>query len=218
MACTVCASDVPQAGCPACNQLQPTLFNLPPPAASLSTERERIATIERWHGRLTALRALDRPVLVTLVGCSKQKRAKPCPAKDLYLGQTFRRAMRYAEKASDEVFILSAKFGLLRTHDWIGPYDCAMQRLPARVRQLWAEEVVGRLAGYLPRLPLTITILAGQDYAIPFLDAVGDHRWSFQQPLKGLRGGCQKQWLQSECERLERDPLSVYPPNNRSDG
>jgi hypothetical protein len=112
---------------------------------------------------------------------------------------------------------LSAKYGLLRPNDWIGPYDRSMRDLLGRDRKRWGEEVVGRLSAHLPRLPLTIVILAGQDYAAPLVKAVGGRTWSFQRPLQGLGIGQQKQWLKSEHERLSQQPMSVHPPINRGE-
>jgi hypothetical protein len=56
---------------------------------------------------------LGRPVRVGLVGCSATKRVGIHKARDLYLGAFFRRSLPLATRSCDEVWILSALYGLL---------------------------------------------------------------------------------------------------------
>ncbi len=184
--------------------------------AALDAERQRIRAIELQHGRLAALRALNRPVIVALVACSKTKLNKPAMAAELYMSPLFRLAMRYARLSADEVFILSAKYTLLRTNDWIGPYNQTMKQWPLRHRLAWGEEVARHLHAQLPGLALQLVMLAGRDYDRPIVAAMASSACTFARPLQGRGIGCQMQWLKEEIERVAREPIGVHPATTRS--
>ena len=61
------------------------------------------------------------------ISCGKKKRSHTCYAKDLYIGRFFNAQKRYALKLANndesKIFILSAKYGLLRMRDIISPYN-----------------------------------------------------------------------------------------------
>ena len=61
--------------------------------------------------------------IIVLVGCGKSKLAHAAPAKDLYTGPLFKKAMAYAELVGDEWYILSAKHGLIHPDVVIEPYN-----------------------------------------------------------------------------------------------
>lgn len=220
MVCSVCASDTPQAGCPTCALSQPTLFPVDPPtppsAAKLANailkERERIAAIEMKQGRVAALKVLGRPVYVALVGCSKTKVSVPSPAKDFYTGDLFKLAVAFAQRSADEVFIVSAKHGLVPLDEELRPYDRTIADLTRKDRLRWAEGVITSLRRRLPGLRLNIIVLAGKDYADPLIRATGGTGWNCERPLLGKGIGQQKAWLKAMYEAVVRQPMSVHPP------
>lgn len=65
---------------------------------------------------------------IILVTCGKSKATRPCAAKDLYIGNAFRSNWRWAASVfpENQIFIISAKFGLLRSSQIIPPYDLKM--------------------------------------------------------------------------------------------
>ena len=76
---------------------------------------------------------MPRPVY--LVGCGKSKLDHPAPARHIYTGSLFQKALEYAEmkalREGADIWILSAKHGLLSPGDIIDPYDLALTSLPA---------------------------------------------------------------------------------------
>ena len=51
---------------------------------------------------------------IALISCSKSKQNYPCPARELYApSQLFSLSYQYAKKVADEVYVLSARYGLL---------------------------------------------------------------------------------------------------------
>lgn len=63
--------------------------------------------------------------MIVFLACTKRKRNYPCKAKEIYReSQLFRGGWSYAESLKpDEVWILSAKYGLLHPDTYIEPYE-----------------------------------------------------------------------------------------------
>lgn len=66
--------------------------------------------------------------MIVIISCGAKKRPHSCAARDLYTGSYFRAALAYALAIAPphKVFILSAKWGLLRLTDEIEPYELKM--------------------------------------------------------------------------------------------
>lgn len=137
------------------------------------------------------------PLDVTLVGCGKLKHASRRPAKDLYRGNLFRSAMRYAEETADDIQILSALHGVLNPFEEIEPYDLSMIQVGREGRRMWGHRVVGQLLQLYPLSYLRITILAGRHYADPLFSAAEKEGapWDFELPLDGLTLGQRLKWF-----------------------
>jgi len=122
---------------------------------------------------------------LVLVGCGKAKRPTPCAAKDLYIGNLFAAQLTLAKHYSADVFILSAKYGLLRLHDIVAPYELKLTDLPRAERAAWAERVAREVDAMIEDTT-TVTILASEAYA-----AIGPLLRTpyVETPLKGLSMG-----------------------------
>lgn len=135
---------------------------------------------------------------IALVGCGRDKLGHPAPAAELYRGDLFRKARRYAE-SFDAWFILSAKHGLVEPERILEPYDVQMRDLPLLVRETWGARVASRLLSLFPGQAETqLTVLAGAVYA-DALSGVLPCNWTIDEPLRGLGIGQRKAWLR---ERL----------------
>ena len=210
--CSLCGSPTPKPGCPRCELTQRDLFSPPVPSPSpedlaagdADREAKLTAALEKQaRGRvIEAYRALGRPVRVGLVGCAKTKRSQPCAARELYASDLFRAALRYAELATDETYILSARHELVRPDDVVAPYDETLAGKGKRGRLAWGDRVVERLAARLSGLRVYVVILAGRDYQIPVQVAAVIRGWTVETPLVGRFAGERIRWLKNEAERL----------------
>ena len=83
--------------------------------------------------------------MIVIVPCGAAKLPRPAIASRLYTGPVFRESLRYALSlvAPEQVYILSAKYGLLALTDRIAPYSVKMHKgnaeLVALVRTQAAE-------------------------------------------------------------------------------
>ncbi|MCB1517588.1 MAG: hypothetical protein KDJ19_08255 [Hyphomicrobiaceae bacterium] len=58
-----------------------------------------------------------------VIACSKAKSLTPVPAGELYTSSRFRNQLKIAKHFSDQVFVLSAKYGILGLDETVAPYD-----------------------------------------------------------------------------------------------
>ena len=124
-----------------------------------------------------------------LIACSNKKLPFPTKARELYQGQAFKFAMRVAERANAEIYILSAHYGLLRLEDEIAPYDRALCNMSKADRATWTR-LTKELLMTIKAQDREITVLAGAQYAT----AVEGFP-NVRLPLKGLGIGQQLQTL-----------------------
>uniref|UniRef100_A0A540VJF8 DUF6884 domain-containing protein n=1 Tax=Litorilinea aerophila TaxID=1204385 RepID=A0A540VJF8_9CHLR len=116
-------------------------------------------------------------------------------ARDLYVSPLFRMNLKYAQRFSPkQVFILSAKYGLVELDEEIEPYDVTLNSMSARGRRNWARKVVAQLQEYCDLEKDHFVILAGQKYRQYLLS----HLKSYEVPLAGLPIGKQLQFLKRE--------------------
>lgn len=79
---------------------------------------------------------------IALIGCSKKKKDVTCEASQLYSESVlFYKTYKYCLKESyDKVFILSAKYLLLKPEQIICPYDMTIKSFSPNEKKQWAEQ------------------------------------------------------------------------------
>lgn len=83
---------------------------------------------------------------IALISCGKMKQNYRCEARELYApSQLFTLSYQYAKRYADQIYILSAKYGLLSKTDVIEPYDLTLTDLPLKRQQAWANYVLTQL-------------------------------------------------------------------------
>ncbi len=135
---------------------------------------------------------------IVLISCVSTKLSHKAKARDLYISPLFRMNLKYAQQFSpQQVFILSAKYGLLQLDDEIEPYDLTLNEMSARERRSWTDKVVLQLQEHCDIEKDYFVILAGEKYRrylLPYLK-------SYEVPLSGLPIGKQLQFLKEKMER-----------------
>lgn len=66
--------------------------------------------------------------MIVVIPCGAKKLNREAMAKDMYIGSYARMCLRYARSIApdDRIYILSAKYGLLRLTDIIQPYSLTL--------------------------------------------------------------------------------------------
>jgi hypothetical protein len=137
---------------------------------------------------------------VGLIGCGKSKLRVRASARELYIGNLFRAALHHAERTCDEVYILSASYGLLHLNSIILPYDKPMIRLSRPEQAAWGHKVVGALLALFPVMCVTFDVYAGEAYVEPLANAVAIEggSWTINTPLEGLTLGRRLRYFKEE--------------------
>lgn len=148
------------------------------------------------HNMNMLLKAHDaiREDIVCLVSCVGKKTERPNPAERLYQSTWFNKAKEYAETASGEWGILSAKHGLVSPTDIIEPYDETLNNMPAADRKEWSRSVAKAIKDHY-RSNTKIVVLAGKKYREYLLPLLHDDGYEVEVPMEGLGIGEQLGWL-----------------------
>jgi hypothetical protein len=143
---------------------------------------------------------------ITLIACSATKLESTCMAKDMYQGSLFKKSLEYALKTTNpkNIYILSAKYGLVELEQEIEPYDKTLKDMDIDETQSWVDMIMDKLYDLYEDLnELHISILAGKAYYEPLIESLPN----YDLPLEGLRIGEQMKEL-DELVAAELSQLS----------
>lgn len=136
--------------------------------------------------------------MVVIISCGAKKLERAAPARDLYTGPYFKATLGYALTIApaENIFVLSAKYGLVRLHDRLKPYDLKMGAAGGvKIR------TVMRQAERLGIATQNVIALGGSRY-VGLIRKV----WSsVEAPLEG-KGGLFQQiaWLRRQTEEADQ--------------
>jgi hypothetical protein len=129
---------------------------------------------------------------IILISCVSKKRSYKSKARDLYISPLFKKNLKYALKLQpDQVFILSAKYGLVSLDEEIEPYDVTLNTMSAKEIKDWSAAVLRDLAGQTDLQQDQFIFLAGPKYRKYLVE----HFTHFEIPFEGLTIGRQLQQL-----------------------
>ena len=129
---------------------------------------------------------------VVLISCVSKKLHHKSKAQDLYVSPLFKKNLQYAKSLNaDNIFILSAKYGLLRLNEEIEPYDKTLNKMCSNEIKKWANYVLNQLKKSTDLENDEFIFLAGNNYRKFLLP----HIKQYNIPMQGLGIGKQLQWL-----------------------
>jgi len=146
---------------------------------------------------------------IVLISCVSKKGNKKTKARDLYKGPLFTNSLAYAEKLNpDNIFIISAKYGLVELNREIEPYDVTLSYVPPSKRMNkpnlivltkakannWGLQVLKQLKQVADLDRDEFIILAGQSYIKPIQNGLTN----ILEPLKGLKQGERVKFLKEQ--------------------
>jgi cytoplasmic iron level regulating protein YaaA (DUF328/UPF0246 family) len=132
---------------------------------------------------------------VVLLSCVSKKLARKARAQDLYTSTLFKFNLAYAKTLKPrDIFILSAKYGLIALNDEIEPYDQTLNAMPEREKKAWADRVAQQLRTHINMRDDEVVFLAGENYRKYLLA----HLSHVTVPMRGLGIGKQLQFLKGK--------------------
>lgn len=144
---------------------------------------------------------------IFLISCVGQKLGYGAVAKDLYISEWFRKAWAYCQQRSDmgtETYILSAKYGLLWSEDFVDPYEMSLLNMPIGERKKWASRVLSSLEAMEKLNGLQVVILAGEKYREFLVPSIEDAGAIVKVPMDGLGIGQQLSYLKKNTREEDR--------------
>jgi hypothetical protein len=114
---------------------------------------------------------------IVLLMCGKNKLCRKAKAKDLYNSCRFQKSLLYAKTITDysNIYVLSAKHGLLRLEQEIEPYNKSISEMSKLEKEQWASMVIASLSEISDIKKDKYIFLTNNDYSetiIPFLNNV----------------------------------------------
>ena len=134
--------------------------------------------------------------MIALIGCVKSKQKRSCKAVDMYISPLFRKSLDYAKKTCSNIYILSAKYGLLHMDDIISPYNETLNQKTEHEKKIWAAKVHQQMQKEGISTKDKIMFLAGKNY-YKYLKIVYTNSIN---PLDGLTMGKRLKWLKESEE------------------
>ena len=129
---------------------------------------------------------------IVLISCASKKLKNKAKAEDIYISSLFRKSLQYAKSLQpDDIYILSAKFGLLKLNEIIEPYNQTLNTMPVDEIRKWSERVLQQLSNISNLQKDNYIFLAGDNYRKFLIPSIVN----YQIPMKGLKIGKQLQWL-----------------------
>lgn len=124
--------------------------------------------------------------IIALISCTSSKKDYVCQAKELYSESvTFRLEYELANMLAEEIYILSAKHGLLAKDTVVAPYDYTLIHKSKDIKTQWSNKVLDQMRKTFSLEEDEFIIFAGKDYYEYLLPLIKKY-WL---PLKGKRQG-----------------------------
>lgn len=134
---------------------------------------------------------------IGLVSCGKNKVNGTVKAKDLYIGDLFKKTRNYVEKNHDTWFILSALHGLVEPESDLAPYDFTLIGKSKKDNIKWSNKVFEVINSSVDKETI-IYFYAGNEYRKNLTPLLIDSGYKVEVPMRGLGIGQQLGWLKQK--------------------
>jgi hypothetical protein len=121
---------------------------------------------------------------IVLLMCGKNKLSHKAKAKDLYTSPRFQKSIEYAKTITDysNIYVLSAKHGLLGLEQEIDPYDKSIYEMSVQEKKAWADMVIKSLSNISNLKEDKYIFLTDDEYCEFLLSYISN----VELPLKGI--------------------------------
>lgn len=119
---------------------------------------------------------------IALISCTSKKKQYKCMASELYSeSPRFKLEYQYAKKINcDEIYILSAKYGLISEFDIIEPYNETLNDKSTQEKKVWSLNVLNQMKNKFDLEENEFIILAGINYNKYLLQNLKNHKLPLQ--------------------------------------
>ena len=125
------------------------------------------------------------------LSCVKAKESTYCSAEQMYISPLFKKSLQYAKTFKNaNIYILSAKYGLLKLSDMIYPYDETLNTMNNEARDKWSKMVLRQCTSENIDFNEEAIFLCGKKYR----EKLQKHFTNSKAPLSHLGIGKQLQF------------------------
>lgn len=129
---------------------------------------------------------------IILISCGSKKLDHKAKAIEMYIGPLFQYGLNFAKKMNpNEIYILSAKYGLLNLDQEISPYNQSLNEMSELERRTWAKSTISQLEEVSDLKSDQFIFLAGQNYRQHLIPRITN----YTIPLIGMGIGEQLHYL-----------------------
>jgi len=123
------------------------------------------------------------------ISCVKSKKNHKTTAEKMYTSSLFKGSLAYAKKLTnrENIYILSAKYGVLRLDDEIYPYEKTLKTMTEKEKKKWAYMCYKQLTKMNVDFDKKTVFLCGKEYRKYLIQLFSDT----EVPLKNMGLGKQ---------------------------
>lgn len=184
--------DMPECGCTACHTLREHGID----TRSYGSNENNMGRAAHNLNMLMVAQKEAMKSSIALIACCGKKLHQPAPAIDLYQSPLFKKSVAWAKQNCDQIFILSAKHGVLGEMEVIDPYDQTLSAMTADERKVWSDNVSRKLYELREN---RFFVLAGKNYCEWVTDV-----FDVERPMLSLGIGQQLSWLDANTHHEQQ--------------
>ena len=150
--------------------------------------------------------------MIVFIGCGATKMKTACKARKMYVGNYVQLCLAYAQTftTQDNIYILSAKYGVLPLEKVIEPYNKTLNNMNIEEKQDWKNMVIKQLEDIGINKDTEVVFICGTNY----YTLLEDYFTNYKLPLPKQRIGVQQHFMIEELREYNKTHSPKILMNN----
>lgn len=140
--------------------------------------------------------------MIVFIGCGATKMKNACKARKMYVGNYVQLCLAYAQTfiTQDNIYILSAKYGVLPLEKVIEPYNKTLNNMNIEEKQDWKNMVIKQLEDIGINKDTEVVFICGTNY----YTLLEDYFTNYKLPLPKQGIGVQQHFMIEELREYNK--------------
>lgn len=150
--------------------------------------------------------------MIVFIGCGATKMKTACKARKMYVGNYVQLCLAYAQTftTQDNIYILSAKYGVLPLEKVIEPYNKTLNNMNIEEKQDWKNMVIKQLEDIGINKDTEVVFICGTNY----YTLLEDYFTNYKLPLPKQCIGVQQHFMIEELREYNKTHSPKILMNN----
>jgi cytoplasmic iron level regulating protein YaaA (DUF328/UPF0246 family) len=150
--------------------------------------------------------------MIVFIGCGATKMKNACKARKMYVGNYVQFCLAYAQTftTQDNIYILSAKYGVLPLEKVIEPYNKTLNNMNIEEKQDWKNMVIKQLEDIGINKDTEVVFICGTNY----YTLLEDYFTNYKLPLPKQGIGVQQHFMIEELREYNKTHSPKILMNN----